>query len=81
MSAEPITPPAEILKKHTKKAFSRKIVSEAVLTLNLNNAHVERVQNDQTYPRWFSRSLIIVRDELVNADLLQGWERNSRTAQ
>ena len=53
--------------------FFRKSVTNAVLALNLNNAHLGRVQSNQTYPKWFSCSLIIVSHELVTAELLQSW--------
>ena len=81
MSAERFITPANILKKQNKIVISCKNVTDAVLILNLNNAHVERVQNYQTSTRWFSRSLITVCQELVNADILEAWERKLRTAQ
>ena len=81
MSAERFITPANILKKQNKIVISCKNVTDAVLILNLNNAHVERVQNGQTSTRWFSHSLIIVCQELVNADILEAWERKLRTAQ
>ena len=69
MPKERITPPAKILKKQ-KIVFFHKSVTNAVLALHLKNAQLERVQSDQTYPKWFSRPLIIVSHELVTAALL-----------